>query len=77
MLGESRRLRRGLDESVRASGRRPNGWAILAYVLLTLGAVIMVFPFAWMLISSFKDAREVLSPAICRANGRSRTTSRC
>jgi len=64
MLGESRRLRRGLDESVRTSGRRPTGWAILAYVLLTLGAVIMVFPFAWMVVSSFKDAREVLSPAI-------------
>ncbi len=64
MLGESRRLRRGLEESVRTYRRRPNGWTILAYVLLTLGALLMVFPFAWMLVSSFKDAREVLSPAI-------------
>jgi multiple sugar transport system permease protein len=64
MLGDGARLRRGLDQSVRPPGRRANGWALLAYVLLTLGAVIMVFPFAWMVISSFKDAREVLSPAI-------------
>jgi len=66
MLAESRRLRRGLDESVRPSEtrRRPNGYTILAYVLLSAGAVLMVFPFAWMLLSSFKDAREVLSPAI-------------
>jgi multiple sugar transport system permease protein len=42
--------------------RRLNGWAVLAYVLLASGAVIMVFPFLWMLVSSFKDAREVLSP---------------
>ena len=66
MLAESRRLRRGLDASVRPSEtrRRPNGWTVLAYVLLSAGAVLMVFPFAWMLLSSFKDAREVLSPAI-------------
>jgi multiple sugar transport system permease protein len=64
MVGDSPRLRRGLDESARPRGRPPNGWAVLAYVLLTLGAVIMVFPFAWMVISSFKDAREVLSAAI-------------
>jgi len=66
MLAESRRLRRGLDASVRPSAtrRRPNGWTVLAYVLLSAGAVLMVFPFAWMLLSSFKDAREVLSPAI-------------
>ena len=66
MLAESRRLRRGLDESVRPepTRRRRNGWTVLAYVLLTAGALIMVFPFVWMLLSSFKDAREVLSPAI-------------
>jgi multiple sugar transport system permease protein len=45
-----------------APRRRLNGWSILAYVLLASGAVIMVFPFLWMLVSSFKDAREVLSP---------------
>ena len=39
------------------------GWSVLAYVLLAAGAALMVFPFVWMLLSSFKDAREVLSPA--------------
>ncbi len=39
------------------------GWSVLAYVLLAAGAGLMVFPFVWMLLSSFKDAREVLSPA--------------
>jgi len=64
MLVGDPRLRRGLEASVRpARRRRVNGWTILAYVLLTLGAVAMVFPFLWMLLSSFKDAREVLSPS--------------
>lgn len=62
MLAADRRLQQGLDASVRPTRRRPNGWTVLAYVLLTLGAVAMVFPFLWMLLSSFKDAREVLSP---------------
>jgi multiple sugar transport system permease protein len=65
MLGQGTELRRGLRDSVRpARGRRLNGWTVLAYALLTAGAAVMVFPFVWMLLSSFKDAREVLSPAI-------------
>ena len=65
MLAGDARIRQGLGDSVRPNrGRRPNGWTILAYALLTAGAALMVFPFAWMLLSSFKDAREVLSPAI-------------
>lgn len=32
----------------------------LAYVVLILGSIFMVFPFLWMLISSFKDIREIL-----------------
>ena len=66
MLAESRRLRRGLHESVRPeyARRRLDGWALLAYVLLTAGALLMIFPFVWMLLSSFKDARDVLSPEI-------------
>jgi len=63
MLPASGTLRPGLPPG---EGQRPrrrlNGWAVLAYVLLASGAVIMVFPFLWMLVSSFKDAREVLSP---------------
>jgi multiple sugar transport system permease protein len=41
--------------------RRLNGWVVLSYVLLTIGALAMVFPFAWMLLSSFKEYREILS----------------
>jgi multiple sugar transport system permease protein len=63
MLPASSTIRPG---SIKVGGdaprRRLNGWSILAYVLLASGAVIMVFPFLWMLVSSFKDAREVLSP---------------
>lgn len=44
--------------------RRPNGWVVLSYVLLTLGALAMVFPFAWMLLSSFKEYHEILSFSI-------------
>src|SRR6056297_2935309 len=64
MLADER-LRRKLESSVdaRPRRRRPNRWVLLSYVLLTLGAAAMVFPFVWMLLSSFKDAREVLSPA--------------
>jgi multiple sugar transport system permease protein len=53
-------LRQGL-RSAPPRRRRPNGWVILSYVLLTLGAVAMVFPFAWMLLSSFKEYRDILS----------------
>lgn len=40
--------------------RRPSGGSILAYILLALGSIVMFFPFLWMLISSFKDIREIL-----------------
>ncbi len=63
MLPASSTLRPGLPATDGPRPRRrPNGWSILAYVLLGSGAVIMIFPFLWMLVSSFKDAREVLSP---------------
>jgi multiple sugar transport system permease protein len=42
--------------------RRAHWTQVAAYVLLALGAVLMLFPFVWMLLSSFKEAREVLSP---------------
>ena len=62
MLADER-LRENLDVAApEASRRRVNGWVLLSYVLLAAGALLMVFPFVWMLISSFKDAREVLSP---------------
>ena len=31
---------------------------ILVYVFLTAGAVLMIFPFVWMLLTSFKSAGE-------------------
>jgi multiple sugar transport system permease protein len=66
MLAGDARIKRGLEASVRPQQRRrrPNGWTVFAYVLLTAGALLMIFPFVWMLLSSFKDAREVLSPGI-------------
>ncbi|MEZ4631472.1 MAG: carbohydrate ABC transporter permease, partial [Deinococcales bacterium] len=30
-----------------------------AYLLLIIGSLVMVFPFLWMILSSFKDAREI------------------
>jgi multiple sugar transport system permease protein len=56
-LGRDRRRSRD------AEGPRDRRFTLLAYVLLTLGALAMVFPFMWMLLSSFKSAREVLSPS--------------
>jgi multiple sugar transport system permease protein len=61
IVSEPTTLRRGLQVDQRPPRRRPNGWAVLAYVLLTLGAIVMVFPFAWMLLSSLKEYREILS----------------
>ena len=33
--------------------------AVVSYLLLALGAVAMLFPFLWMVLTSFKDAREI------------------
>ena len=35
-----------------------NTGKILMYAALGLGAVLMIFPFAWMLLTSFKSAGE-------------------
>jgi multiple sugar transport system permease protein len=57
-----RSLARGLADELAPRRRRPlDAWVILSYALLTLGAVAMVFPFAWMLLSSFKEYRDILS----------------
>lgn len=32
---------------------------LFAYIVLILGSILMLFPFLWMLISSFKDMREI------------------
>ncbi len=36
----------------------------IVYLLLTVGAITMVFPFIWMLVTSFKSSLEVLSAQI-------------
>lgn len=66
MVRTDRTLGPGLETSVSMAPtrRRLDRWAVLAYVLLSLGAVAMVFPFVWMLLSSFKGAREVLAPGL-------------
>jgi multiple sugar transport system permease protein len=61
MIASEPTLRRGLRTAADRPRRRPNGWAVFAYALLTLGAIVMVFPFAWMLLSSLKEYREILS----------------
>jgi multiple sugar transport system permease protein len=40
------------------AGRRAG--ALVAYALLAIGSLAMIFPFLWMLISAFKDIREIL-----------------
>lgn len=41
--------------------RRPFSWISLPiYMLLTLGAIVMVTPFFWMLLTSLKPAQELL-----------------
>ena len=43
-------------------GRRIDLPQILAYALLTLGAVTMVVPFFWMISTSMKTVSEILKP---------------
>ena len=43
-------------------GRQIDLPQILAYALLTLGAVTMVVPFFWMISTSMKDVSEILKP---------------
>ncbi|MFN2323347.1 MAG: carbohydrate ABC transporter permease [Trueperaceae bacterium] len=62
MIASEPTVVRGLRAGDAPPRRRPaNLWVVLSYVLLTLGALAMVFPFLWMLLSSFKPYREVLS----------------
>ncbi len=35
--------------------------AIVAYTVLTLLSLLMIFPFLWMLLSSFKDAEQIFA----------------
>lgn len=38
---------------------RVRPFVLVAYVLLAAGAVVMMFPMLWMMLSAFKDAREI------------------
>jgi multiple sugar transport system permease protein len=33
----------------------------LTYIFLTFGAIVMLFPFVWMILTSFKDNREIIT----------------
>ncbi len=61
-----------LAERVVSSPVRPRGrfsWAeALAYLLLSLGVVVMVTPFVWMLLTSFKPAPELTRFAFLPVN---------
>lgn len=50
---------RARHDSGRRSGLRPG--AVLAYLALLLGGIVMFFPFLWMLLSSFKDLRDIFA----------------
>jgi len=36
----------------------------IAYAILSLLSVVMIFPFLWMLLSSFKDATQIFQPGL-------------
>ena len=38
---------------------RRNAGIAAAYVILIVFAIVMIFPFLWMLMSSFKDATQI------------------
>lgn len=40
--------------------RRFSGWLAISYIMLSLGAVVMVVPFLWMLLTSLKPAPELV-----------------
>ena len=50
-----------------ALGRRRRPFrpgTVIAYALLLLGSVLMFFPFLWMILSSFKELREIFQLTI-------------
>jgi multiple sugar transport system permease protein len=50
-------------------GRRPFSWSLLlVYILLSLGAVVMVVPFVWMILTSLKPAPELVQFAFLPKN---------
>ena len=49
------------DKSHQIQDRRSVFLTALKYVLLTIGAVVMLFPFLWMLLTSLKTLPEAIS----------------
>lgn len=39
--------------------KKPHARRLFAHLLLSLGALTMIFPFIWMISTSFKDVGEV------------------
>lgn len=55
-----------VDRRAEGAPYRRSFWArsagsLVAYALLLLGGIVMFFPFLWMLLSSFKDLREIFA----------------
>lgn len=49
-----------LDAAVGPSRARRHGWGeVVAYILLSLGALVMIFPFLWMLATSLKLPQDI------------------
>lgn len=46
------------------NGRRKHFGTVISYVLLTLGLGLMVFPFLWMISTSFKTLDDIYSPSL-------------
>lgn len=44
--------------------RRMNGWKLFSYIALSIGAIVMVAPFLWMLLTSVKEFRDIFSFSI-------------
>lgn len=44
--------------------RRLTGWQLFSYIALTIGAIVMVAPFFWMLLTSVKEFRDIFSFSI-------------
>lgn len=44
--------------------RRMSGGRLLSYILLSIGAIVMLAPFIWMLLTSVKEFRDIFSFSI-------------
>ena len=54
-------MRQAVDKSIRIRDTRASVITAVKYIVLTIGAVIMMFPFIWMLLTSLKTLPEAVS----------------